>query len=348
MGQSVFLIVLAAALGLASGYGAIAFRLLINLVNGLAFPGGSSLHELAAAPWYSTVLAPAMGGLVVGPLVYFLAREAKGHGVPEVMDACLHQGGRIRPRVALVKILASAVSIGSGGSVGREGPIVQIGSSLGSSAGQFFGLQDAPLKTLVACGAAGGIAATFNAPIAGILFATELLLGRGTAKVLSPLVVSSVMATMVTRVHLGDAPPFRVGIYDLVSPWELGLYLILGVLGAAAGVAFTRGLYLLEDLWEKVPLPEYSRGVFGGAMVGATALAFPQVMGVGYEFIEAVLHWDLAHLPGGAWRTVGFLLLLGVMKILATGTTIGSGGYAPAQGTNVGSLWPAGAGHPGA
>ena len=355
-GQSVFLIILAAVLGVCSGYGAIAFRLLIQLVNALAFPGGMGLKQVAAEPWYHTVLAPPVGGLVVGPLVYFLAREAKGHGVPEVMDACLNQGGRIRPRAAVVTILASALSIGSGGSVGREGPIVQIGSSIGSSTGQFFGLNGVALKTMVACGAAGGIAATFNAPIAGILFATELLLGRGSAKVLSPLVVSSVLATVVTRVHLGNTPAFRVGSYSLVSSWELGLYLVLGLLGAVVGVAFTRGLYGLEDLWEKIPLPEYSRGALGGAMVGATALAFPQVMGVGYEFIEAVLHWDAAYLPVGTWTTAGILVLLGAVKIMATGTTIGSGGsggvFAPALfigaclggafGTAVNALFPVG------
>ena len=182
------------------------------------------------------VLAPAVGGLIVGPLVYFLAREAKGHGVPEVMDACKNQGGRIRSRVAAVKILASAVSIGTGGSVGREGPIVQIGSAVGSSAGQFFGLRGEHLTILVGCGAAAGIAATFNAPIAGVLFSIEIILGKGNVRIFSPLVVAAVIATVITRYHLGNFPAFEVAPYDLVSAWELPLYILLGALAAVAGV----------------------------------------------------------------------------------------------------------------
>ena len=347
-GQGVLLILLAAVIGVAGGYGAILFRLLIELVNRLAFPGGTGLDQLLAAPWWCVVLAPPAGGLVVGPLVYFFAREAKGHGVPEVMDACIHEGGRIRPRVAAIKILASALCIGSGGSVGREGPIVQIGSSLGSSLGQLFGIDGEGLKTLVACGAAAGIAATFNAPIAGILFATELLLGRGSARVFSPLVVASVLATVITRIHLGNSPAFKVAAYELVSPWELVPYLLLGALGAVVGVGFTRGLYALEDLWDRVPLPEYSRAMCGGALVGVAALWLPQVMGVGYEFIEEVLHWDSPHVPLETWSGPALLGLLVVVKVLATGTTIGSGGsggiFAPSLfiGTCLGGAFGAG------
>jgi len=326
-GQTIFILVLAAVLGIAGGYGAILFRLLIEGVNHLAFPGGIKLDQLASAPWYRVLLPPALGGLVVGPLVYFLAREAKGHGVPEVMDATLNRGGLIRPRVAAVKILASAVCIGSGGSVGREGPIVQIGSAVGSSLGHFFGLAGERLKTMVAAGAAAGIAATFNAPIAGVLFATEIILGRGSARTFSPLIVSSVIATVVTRIHLGNFPAFQLGQYRLVSPWELPLYVLLGALGALVGVAFTKGLYALEDLWEKMPaLPEYTWGVLGGTIIGALGLWLPQLMGVGYEHIEEILRWRSSHIMLGTMQGAGMLLLIVALKIFATGTTIGSGG----------------------
>ena len=344
-GQMVFMLALAAVLGIAGGYGAILFRLLIRGVNHLAFPGGIGLDQLAALPWYKLVIPPAVGGLIVGPVVYFLAREAKGHGVPEVMDANLNRGGRIRIRVAAVKILVSAVCIGSGGSVGREGPIVQIGSGVGSAFGQFFGLAGERLKTMVAAGAAAGIAATFNAPIAGVLFATEIILGRGSARTFSPLIVASVIATVVTRIHLGNFPAFQVAPYVLVSPWELPLYVLLGAIGALVGVAFTKGLYALEDLWERVPLPPYTWGVLGGAIVGLIGLRLPQVMGVGYEHIEEILGWKSRHIPLGTLQGAALMLLIVVAKIFATGTTIGSGGsggiFAPSlfMGASVGAAF---------
>jgi CIC family chloride channel protein len=325
-GQSVSLLVMAALIGVAGGYGAILFRYLIVSVNKIAFPGGTGLAELSGTDWYWVVLAPAVGGLIVGPLVYFLAREAKGHGVPEVMDACANRGGRIRPRVALVKILASAVSIGSGGSVGREGPIVQIGSAVGSSVGQYFGMQGERLRALVATGAAAGIAATFNAPIAGVLFSIEIILGRGHARIFSPLVVGAVVATVITRAHLGNFPAFEVAPYDLVSIWELPLYVLLGAVAAFAGLAFTRGLYALEDLWDWIPFPPWAKAVFGGALVGGIAVFLPHVMGVGYEHIEQVLNWDKQTWPMGTMGTMGVLLMLMAIKIFTTGTTIGSGG----------------------
>jgi CIC family chloride channel protein len=324
-GPTVFLLVLAAAIGVAGGYGAILFRYLILLVNRIAFPGGVGLDQLSATPWYWLVLPPAIGGLVVGPLIYLLAREAKGHGVPEVMDACANLGGRIRPRVAAVKILASAVSIGTGGSVGREGPIVQIGSAVGSSAGQLFGFTGERLKVLVATGAAAGIAATFNAPIAGVLFAIEIILGRGTVRTFSPLVVGSVIATVIARQHLGNFPAFQVAPHDLVSLWELPLYVLLGAVAAVVGVAFIKGLYSLEDLWERIPMPSWSKACLGGAVVGCVAIWLPHIMGVGYEHIEQVLNWSKNALPLNM-AFLSFLLLLVATKIFATGTTIGSGG----------------------
>jgi len=324
-GPTVFLLVLAALIGVAGGYGAILFRYLIILVNHLAFPGGIGPDQLSQIDWYWLVLPPAAGGLVVGPLIYFLSREAKGHGVPEVMDACANHGGRIRPRVAAVKILASAVSIGTGGSVGREGPIVQIGSAVGSSAGQLFGFSGERLKVLVATGAAAGIAATFNAPIAGVLFAIEIILGRGTVRTFSPLVVGSVIATVVARQHLGNFPAFQVAPHDLVSIWELPLYVLLGGAAAVVGVIFIKGLYSLEDLWEWFPIPDWLKAVFGGAVIGGVAIFLPQIMGVGYEHIERVLNWNKNVLPLDM-GFLGFLLLLVVAKIFTTGTTIGSGG----------------------
>ncbi len=310
--------VLAVAVGLAGGFGAVGFRYLIDFFQNLAY--GSSeelLNVVLALPWYLKVWVPAAGGLVVGPLVYFFAREAKGHGVPEVMEAVALKGGVIRKRVVFVKILASAISISTGGSVGREGPIVQIGSAIGSALGQVLKVSQDRMRTLVGCGAAAGIAATFNAPIAGAMFALEVVLGEFGLATFSPIVISSVVATAVSRAFLGDIPAFIVPAYELVSVWEFPMYLVLGIFCAMVGVAFTRGLYRVEDLFDDFKFPEYLKAIIGGMILGAGGFFFPQVLGVGYGAI------DLALMQKLAWW---LLLVLIVVKILATSITIGSGG----------------------
>ena len=190
--------------GVGGGFGAVIFRWMILQFGNLFFTEGGKLFHFMGS--YSVILLPALGGLVVGPLIYFFAREAKGHGVPEVMRAVLVQGGKIRPRVAAVKALASSICIGSGGSAGREGPIIQIGSALGSSLGQIFKLTEEKTKTLVGCGAAAGIAATFNAPLGGIFFALEVILREYGLRNFSSVVLSSVTATVISRSFLGNHP----------------------------------------------------------------------------------------------------------------------------------------------
>ena len=189
------------------------------------------------------LIIPTAGALIVGPLIYFFAREEKGHGVPEVMHDVALKNGVIRPRVVLVKCLASAITIATGGSVGREGPIVQIGSALGSTIGQWLKVSAERLKILVACGAAAGIAATFNAPIAGAFFSLEIILGNFALPSFSPIIISSVLATAVSRAFLGDFPAFIVPEYSLVSPLEIPLYVILGLITGAVAVLFTKLIY---------------------------------------------------------------------------------------------------------
>lgn len=310
--------VLAVVVGLAGGFGAVGFRYLINFFQNLAY--GSSeelLNVVLALPWYLKVWVPAAGGLVVGPLVYFFAREAKGHGVPEVMEAVALKGGIIRKRVVFVKIMASAISISTGGSVGREGPIVQIGSAIGSALGQMLKVSQDRMRTLVGCGAAAGIAATFNAPIAGAMFALEVILGEFGLATFSPIVISSVVSTAVSRAFLGDIPAFIVPTYELVSVWEFPLYLVLGIFCAVVGVTFTKVLYRVEDLFDDFKFPEYLKAIVGGMILGAGGLFFPQVLGVGYGAIDLALMQELA------WW---LFLVLVVVKILATSITIGSGG----------------------
>jgi CIC family chloride channel protein len=316
--EHTIMVLLAVLVGVAAGFGAVGFRHLINFFQTLAYGGENDLLELVVnLPWYYRVAVPAIGGLIVGPLVYFFAREAKGHGVPEVMEAVALKGGVIRKRVVVVKSLASAISISTGGSVGREGPIVQIGSAIGSVLGQFMKLSPDRMRTLVGCGAAAGIAATFNAPIAGSMFALEVILGDFGLATFSPIVISSVVATAISRAFLGDIPAFIVPAYELVSAWELPMYLLLGIFCAVVGVTFTRTLYRIEDLFDEIKFPEYLKGIIGGLILGVASLVFPQILGVGYMAI------DMALMQKMAWW---LLLALVVVKILATSITIGSGG----------------------
>ncbi|MFC1885182.1 chloride channel protein [Thermodesulfobacteriota bacterium] len=310
--------ILAVLVGLAAGLGAVGFRHLINFVQTIAY--GSSqelLGVVQAIPWNMKVWIPAAGGIVVGPLVYFLAREAKGHGVPEVMEAVALKSGIIRKRIVLVKSLASAICIGTGGSVGREGPIVQIGSAIGSTIGQTLRISGDRIKTLVGCGAAAGIAATFNAPIAGAMFALEVILGEFGLATFSPIVISAVVATAVSRHFLGNMPAFIVPAYELVSAWELPIYVVLGFFCALVAVSFTKLLYVIEDYFEAIKFPEYLKAVLGGLILGIMALPIPYVLGVGYGAI------DMALLQNLSWWMM-FLLI--ICKIAATSITIGSGG----------------------
>ncbi len=313
--KTAVLIGAALVVGVGAGFGAIIFPWLINSFTTLAFAGGS--QALTFLGRYYVLLIPAIGGLVVGPLVYWFAREAKGHGVPEVMEAVALRGGRIRPIVVVIKALASSICIGTGGSAGREGPIVQIGSALGSTIGQVLRMSDDRIRMLVACGAAGGIAATFNAPVAGVIFALEVILGEFTAGHFSTVVISSVTANVVSRVFLGDVPAFTVPGYTLHSPWELLLYALLGVISAPVGVGFSRILYWLEDVFNAWNFPEYLKPAVGGLGVGAIGLYTPQVFGIGYDAIEAVL---------GNEVVLSSVALLLVAKIMATSLTLGSGG----------------------
>lgn len=301
--------------GVGGGLGAVAFRWLINSFTHIFFDVMQDWLSFMG-PTY-VILVPAIGGLLVGPMIYFFAREAKGHGVPEVMEAIALRGGRIRPVVVVVKSLASSLCIGSGGSVGREGPIVQIGSALGSTLGQTLKLSDERIRNLVACGAAAGIAATFNAPIAGVIFALEVILAEFSVRYFSTVVISSVTASVVGRIAFGNVPAFVIPQYSLVSPWELLLYVVLGILAGLVALLFVRILYWSEDLFDAWRFPEYFKPVAGGLLIGAVGFYFPQVFGVGYEPIEDAL---LGKMLLG---TMGLLILV---KILATSLTIGSGG----------------------
>jgi len=312
-------LVMAVIIGVIGGYGAVGFRYAIMGVQQLGFGHiEPTLGYLLSLPWYWRLGLPVLGGLIVGPLIVKFAPEAKGHGVPEVMAAVGTRGGVIRPRVAAVKVMASAICIGTGGSAGREGPIVQIGSAVASALGQALKMSPRRLKTFVGCGAAAGIAATFNAPVAGMLFSMEIILGDFGVAALSPIIIASVIATAVSRMHLGNEPAFAVPEYVMQSPVELIHYAILGVGAAFVAVAFTRSLHSTEMLFDKIKIPDIIKPAIGGLIIGTMgAVGLPHIYGVGYELIEEAL---LGNLP------LILLVVILVAKIIATSATLGSGG----------------------
>jgi CIC family chloride channel protein len=322
------LVTTALVVGLSTGVGAVTFRYLIQ---GMEWVGYQWVPTVTSNWGKSYVVAvPTIGGLLVGLLIYFFAREAKGHGVPEVMAAVALNDGRIRPIVAVIKSLASSICIGSGGSVGREGPIVQIGSALGSSMGQALHLSGDRVRNLVACGAAGGIAATFNAPIAGVMFALEIILDRFSVRHFSSVVISAVAASIVGRAAFGDYAAFRIPFeYGVNSLWEYSLYPILGLLTALVGALFVRLLYWSEDLFESwKQVPEWLQPAIGGALLGGLALVYPQVTGVGWERMPDIFNvgYDVIERALANELALNVVLTLLVLKLVATSLTLGSGG----------------------
>lgn len=325
--QNLRLNALAVVVGALGGTAAILFRWLLYALNDLFFHRELSVAfrpplEHAWGLW--VVLVPAVGGLLVGWITHRFAPEARGHGVPEVMAAIAEQGGRIRPRVVLAKALASGLCIGSGGSSGREGPIVQIGSAAGSALGQLLRLDSRDLKVLVGCGATAGITATFNTPLAGVLFAIELILLEFRTRSFVPLVIASVFATILSRTFLGAQPAFVVPAYEFQSPMELWFYLGLGVLAAGVGVLLIEALYGTEDLFERLRLHPLLKPALGGLLLGGLGyLLTPRIFGVGYETVDAVLQGQIGDADGGL---LGLLAGLALLKMIALAITLGSGG----------------------
>jgi len=352
--EHVYMVLIAIVIGVLGGLGAVGFRELIRLVNTIAWRQGQpALDHIQGLPIWWKVLVPSVGGLLVGLITYRVAREVKGHGVPEVIEAVALRGGRMRPRVVLAKLFASGISIGTGGSVGREGPIVQIGSAMASTIGQWLKIDPRRLRTLVGCGAAAGIAATFNAPIAGALFAVEVILGDFGVAQFSPIVISSVAGTVVSQHFLGDVPAFQVPSYSLVNVNELFAYAGLGILAGFIAVAFSRTLYAAEDLFDRPRIYSPLKPLIGGALIGVIGIWLPQIFGVGYETITEALTGGLG------WQ---LMLVLVAAKLFAVSVTIGSGGsggvFAPSLfigamlggtiGKMVHSVWPEATATPGA
>ena len=336
--EGLVLLVMAVVVGVTTGLAAVLFIRLIAFIQIFFYGGGEKILPALGRIWI--IVVPVIGGLLVGPIIAKFAVEAKGHGVPEVMQALILRGGRIRPRVALAKVIASALCIGTGGSAGREGPIVQVGSALGSSIGQWLHLSDERIKNLVACGAAAGIAATFNAPIAGVVFAIEVLLSEIQVTVFGNVVVSAVAASIVSQIFLGARPAFEIPGYVMQSPWEILLYVILGLLAALVGILFIRMLYYTEEVFDRLAIPEWLKPATGALLLGILAFCYPYVGTISYispndMALGLPISENYPHIFGSGFlfleevlqgRAPFFLLFLLIfLKPLATSFTLGSG-----------------------
>jgi chloride channel protein, CIC family len=325
---------LALVIGVMTGLGAVAFRALIGFVHNAFYNGKLSFvydANIAEAPsrfgdW--VFFSPVIGGLLVVYIVKRFAPEAKGHGVPEVMDAVFYKHGNIRGKVAIVKALASALSIGSGAAVGREGPIIQIGSALGSAFAQVIRLSTWQKITLLSAGAGAGIAATFNTPLGGVLFALEILLPEVSNRTFLPVVVATGAATTIGRVLIGPDPAFAVSDIQFSLAGTFGLqeaiaFVLLGILCGVAAWAFIRLLVIMEDGFPKLPGNEYTQNIIGMSVIGLMMVVLTRMFGhsyvdgVGYSVIQAIMDQKMT--------AAGLLALLFVLKMVATTVSLGCG-----------------------
>ena len=327
-GSRLGLVVMALLVGGGAGLAAVVFRELVYAVTWIATGheqfGQQGRVASAHLAWLGIgffLVIPVLGGLLYGPLIQRFAREARGHGVPEVMLAVAENGGRIRPQVTLTKALASAICIGTGGSVGREGPIVQIGSAFASTVGQQVRMSERNLRIIVACGAAGGIAGTFNAPLTGLFFGFEIVLREFSLDALFATAVSAVSADLISRAFFGSGPFFSTFPHDLIAPPD-ATYLLIVVLGLAAGllgVGFKTVLYRLEDYLDRLwkGRPEWALPAVGGIALGVLLLALPQMYGVGYPVMDNIV---------AGHEALWLIVILMVGKVVASSLTLSIGG----------------------
>jgi len=315
LSDQTFLIIVAVIVGFLGGLGSIGFEWMIEIGQHFFF---EIVPDLVGNPKWLVILIPAFGAFFLAPLIYFFPVEAKSDGVPATMEAVALKGGIIKVRTFSTRMLASAITLGSGGSAGKEGPIIQIGASIGSAVGQFFKVSGERMRVLVGCGAAAGLAAIFNAPIAGVLFALEVVLGEFNLHSFSPIVISSVVATAVSRAWLVQGAALKLPPYMMFSYWEIFFYAILGIAAGCVSVWFTKTLHGMEKLFEKfAPVKTHWQPILGGLGVGAIGFFFPQILGCSYDPITQAIQGDFV------WQT---LLALLALKVVATALTLGSGG----------------------
>ncbi len=316
--EHVLLAVLALIIGVVVAYAAIGFRQAIALVQ-LGFLGFSSedvFTRAAGLPWWQLVLAPTAGGALVGLFIHYVLPERRPHGVADVIEASVLRDGRMSLRTGIASAFASAASIGVGASVGREGPVVHLGATLAAWLAERLDLSPALARTLLGCGVASAVAASFNAPIAGVFFALEVVMGHYALHAFTPIVVASVAGTIVSRIHFGDFPAFIVPDFRIVSFFEFPAFALLGVVCAGIAVALLRGTRAAWRFQDRWPAPRWLLPAAGGLLVGLIAIKFPHVLGVGYEATDAALKGQLV---------LEMLLAVLIAKLIATIISLGSG-----------------------
>lgn len=310
---------LSAAIGLVAGIVAFVLYKLIGLFTNLFFYHRWSTDFSSAQHnhlGWMVIVTPVIGGLIVGVMAKYGTSKIKGHGIPEAMEAVLFNRSRIAPRVAILKPISAAIAIGTGGPFGAEGPIIQTGGAIGSLVGQAFHTTAVERKVLLACGAAAGMSATFNTPIAGVILAIELLLFEFKSRSFIPLVIASTLATAVHMQLLGIGPMFTVSAMDFSIPRALPFYLVLGLICGLAAVGFSKLLYWVEDQFEKLPFDDLWWPAIGALGLGIIGFFVPRVLGVGYDTIGDILNGQLA------WK---ILLVVMVAKAVALAVSLGSG-----------------------
>jgi H+/Cl- antiporter ClcA len=310
---------LAAGIGLLAGGVAFILYRLIGLFTNLFFFHRWSWEFTSArlnhlGVW--VIVTPVIGGMIVGFMAKYGSSKIKGHGIPEAMEAVLFNRSRIQPRVAILKPISAAIAIGTGGPFGAEGPIIQTGGAMGSLVGQIFHTTASERKVLLACGAAAGMSATFNTPIAGVILAIELLLFEFKSRSFIPMVIASTLATAVHMQLLGKGPMFTVTAMDFGIPHALPFYLLLGVVCGLAAVGFSKLLYWVEDQFDKLPVDELWWPAIGALGLGIIGYFFPRVLGVGYDTISDILNANLV---------LKVLLVVMIAKAAALVLSLGSG-----------------------
>ncbi|MFO7803137.1 MAG: chloride channel protein [Desulfovermiculus sp.] len=311
------LLFFAVCIGFLAAVGALLFRTLIEVMQMVFWPEGTSFtQQVLDAPWWQILLVPTFGGLVAGPIISFFVPEARGPGVPEVILSVTTKQSTIRHRVTFLKGLITSLLLACGASVGREGPIVQIGSSVGSSVAQLFDLSPELRRLCLACGAAAGISATFNAPITGAVFAMEIILLNIEVANISHIVIASITGSVLSRIFWGNFPAFRIIDFELTNYLQISGYLILGLLAGLVSIVFVRAIFTAENIFTRLPVPQWLCPALGGLILGCIALFSPQVMGVGYDTVNSALDGSLP-------LRLGLILL--ACKLVATSTCIGSG-----------------------
>ncbi len=316
--DQLILVVLAVVVGALAGIGTILIREGIDWVQTIGFgsPEESIFSMASDLAWWVVLLVPTAGGLIVGLFIYWVMPEKKPQSVAKVIEASALRGGRMSIREGFGAAVASVVSIGSGASVGREGPAIHLGATLGAWVARRLHLTRSLSRALLGCGAAAAVAASFNAPIAGALFAHEVVVGHFALSAFAPIVIASVVGTIFARAYFGDFPAFSVFEQSLVSIWEFPAVIGLGIASGITAIILMRSVMVAEDQFKKVPGPTWTHPAIAGFLVGLIALVFPQVLGVGYAATNDAMQTIIP---------LQFLIALVFAKIVATALSLGGG-----------------------